>query len=224
MVQTIARIKKEGKHFEILVNLELALKYKKGESKTVDFLEIDRIFKDSKKAEVPTAAEIRNVFKTDNIYEIAGKIVKEGEVQLTQEFRDAQQDAKYKQVVDFLAKNAVDPRSGNPHTPDRIKTALSDAHVNIKNTPIETQINDIITELSKILPIKIQIKKVKIRIPAIHVGKAYGIINSYKEKEEWLSNGDLEVVVGVPGGMIIDFYDKLNSVTHGSALTEEIKQ
>jgi ribosome maturation protein SDO1 len=223
MVQTIARIKKTGKHFEILVDLQGALNYKKGVSKIVDFLEIDRIFKDSKKAEAASSSELKAAFGTDDINEIAGKIVKEGEVQLTQEFRDAQQDTKYKQVVEFLAKNAVDPRSGNPHTPDRIKTALSEAHVNVKNTPIESQISDIVAELSKILPIKIQVKKVKIRIPAIYVGKAYGIINPYKEKEEWLANGDLEVIVGVPGGMIIDFYDKLNSVTHGSALTEEMK-
>jgi ribosome maturation protein Sdo1 len=28
----------------------------------------------------------------------------------------------------------------------------------------------------------------------------------------------------IPSGIIIDFYDKLNSITHGSALTEEIKE
>ena len=46
----------------------------------------------------------------------------------------------------------------------------------------------------------------------------------YKEEENWLDNGDLQVIASVPSGIIIDFYDKLNSVTHGAALTEEIKE
>ena len=72
--------------------------------------------------------------------------------------------------------------------------------------------------------IKISTKKVKITIPAEHTGKAYGVINQYKENENWLDDGSLEVFVDVPSGAIMNFYDKLNNVTHGSALTEEIKK
>ena len=52
----------------------------------------------------------------------------------------------------------------------------------------------------------------------------YGLVAQYKEKENWLNDGSLEVIVNVPAGIVIDFYDKLNSITHGSALTEEIKE
>jgi len=61
-------------------------------------------------------------------------------------------------------------------------------------------------------------------VPAIHTGKVYGVISQYKDQEKWLDDGSLEVVVEVPSGIIMDFYDKLNSVTHGSAITEDIKQ
>ena len=57
----------------------------------------------------------------------------------------------------------------------------------------------------------------------MHTGRAYGIINEYKEKEEWLGNGDLKVIVNIPVGLQSEFYDKLNSITHGAALTEELK-
>ena len=67
-------------------------------------------------------------------------------------------------------------------------------------------------------------KKIKIKIPAEHTGRAYGLIQDYKEKEEWLSNGSLEVILNIPTGIQSDFYDKLNNITHGSALTEEIKE
>jgi ribosome maturation protein SDO1 len=223
MTQTTARTKKAGKHFEILVDLEKALKFKKGEGPN-DFLEVDTIFTDLKKGDKAPTGDLKTAFGTDDVYEIAGKIVKEGEVLETQEHRDAEQEKKFKQVIDFISKNAVDPRTGNPHTPDRIRSALEQAKVNIKNLPVEKQINEIIGKIQVLLPIKIETKKIRITIPAMHTGRAYGIISEDKDNEEWLSNGDLEVAVNIPSGMVMDFYDKLNSITHGSALTEEVRE
>ena len=224
MTQTTARIKQAGKHFEIIVNLESALKHRRGENPSVNFLEIDNIFTDYKKGLKPSAKDLKEAFGTEDLATIASKIVKNGEVQLTQDFRDEEREKKIKQVVDFLSKNAVDPRTGNPHTAERIKNALEQAHVNIKNGSLESQIGEIIEELSKVLPVKIATKRVKITIPAMHTGKAYGIVSTYKENENWLNNGDLEVIIKIPAGLIMDFYDKLNAVTHGSAMTEEIKE
>ena len=223
MTNTIARIKKNGKHFEILVDLDDALKFKKGEISEIE-VEGDRIFSDIKQGKVPSTKDLEEAFRTTDVNEIAKKIVKEGEILTTQEHRDAEQEKKFKQVVDFLVTNSIDPQTGHPHTAERIKNALQQAHINIKNIPIENQIKDIIENINKFIPLKIETKKVKITIPAIHTGKAYGTITQYKEKENWLDDGSLEVVVNVPAGMIMDFYDKLNSATHGSALTEEIKE
>ena len=223
MTQTLARIKKAGKNFEIIVDLDDSLKFKKGEISSIE-AEGDKVFTDSKKGQVPSSDDLSDAFGTTNVQEIVETIVKSGEIQLTQEHRGAEQEQKFKQVVDFLATNAIDPQTKNPHTPERIKNALEQAHVNVKNSPIETQIKEIIEAISKVIPIKLETKKVKITIPAIHTGKAYGVITQYKEEEKWLDNGDLQVIVAVPSGIIIDFYDKLNSVTHGAALTEEIKE
>lgn len=223
MTQTLARIKKAGKNFELMVDLENALSFRKGE---IDFLDLegDTVFTDVKKAERASNQDLENAFNTTDSLEIAKTIVKSGEVQTTQEHRDAEQEKKFKQVVDFLVTNAVDPKTGNPHTAERIKNALSQSHINIKNTSVENQINEILEKISSVIPIKLDTKKIKIVIPAVHTGKAYGVITQYKESENWLSNGDLEVIVAVPLGIVIDFYDKLNNVTHGSALTEEIKE
>jgi ribosome maturation protein SDO1 len=224
MAQTVARIKKAGKHFEILVDMDAALAFKKGEGSVADFLEIDRIFSDSKKGEAAPSEDVKESFKTEDVSQIAETIVKEGEILVSQEHRGEEQEQKIKQVVDFLSRNAIDPQSGNPITSERIKNALNESKVNIKNIPIENQINNILLEIGKIIPIKIETKKVKIKIPAMHTGKAYGVINQYKDSESWLDDGSLEVIVNVPAGMIMDFYDKLNDVTHGSALTEEITE
>jgi ribosome maturation protein SDO1 len=223
MTQTIARIKQKGKNFEIIVELEEALKFKKGES---NWLEIggDRIFKDSKKGDVASRSDLEECFGTSDVLEVAKKIIKNGEVLLTQEFRDEERENRLKQVIDFLSRNTINPQTNKPHTPERIKTALEEAHVNIKNVPIENQIQEIIGHISSIIPIKIETKKFKLIIPAIYTGKIYNIINSYKEEENWMNDGSLEVIVKIPAGITIDFFDKLNSMTHGAIVSEEIKE
>ncbi len=223
MPQTTARVRKGAKHFEVLVDLDDALKFRKGES---DYLvnEANKIFTDSKKGHVASHSDLQEAFATTDIDEITKKIVKQGEVETTQEHRSEEQEKRYKQVINFLATNAIDPQSGRPITAERLKSALEQANVNVKNTAVENQISDILDKLTKIIPIKIQTKKVRIIVPAIQTGQVYGMVQQYKESEKWLDNGDLEVIVAVPAGIIMDVYDKLNSITHGSAVTEEVKE
>jgi len=223
MTQTIARIKQRGKHFEIIVDLDEALKFKKGQSSSFE-AEDERVFTNLKRGEVASNSDLESSFGTKDTSEIIKKIVRDGEVLLSQEYRDEEKEKKEKQVVDFLSRNSINPQSGLPHSPERIKIALEEAHVNIKNTPIENQINEILAQISRIIPIKIETKKVRIKIPAIHTGKAYSIISQYKEEENWMNDGSLEVTVNIPAGIVMDFYDKLNSATHGSAITQEIKE
>lgn len=220
---TIARIRKGSTTFEILVNLSDALKVKKGESDYL-IIEGDAIFTDIKKGNRASNAELQSAFNSTDMDFIGKEIVKRGDVLTDQAHRSAEQEQKIKQVIDFLSRNAIDPKSSRPITPERLKSALSEAHVNIKNVPIENQIQEIVDALSPILPIKIETRKIKVVVPALQTGKAYGLLSQYKEKENWLADGSLEVVINIPAGILIDFYDKLNSMTHGSALTTEITQ
>jgi len=224
MVQTTARVKKEGKHFEILVELDDAMKVRKGDSSANinSAVLTEYIFYNIKSGEHASNEDLEKYFGTTDVMDVAEKIIKTGEVVQTAESMKADQDRKYKQVVDFLSKNAVSPE-GRPYTPDRIMKSLSEARVNVKNKPIESQISEIIDQLAKILPLKIEKKRVKLTIAAQYTGKSYGIIKEFMKKENWLPNGNLEAIIEIPSAMIFDFYDKINSVTHGSVLSEEIK-
>ena len=222
MVETTARIKREGKHFEILVDLEKALKLRKGEGNINQAVLTNDVFYNLKSGEHASKEDLEKYFDSSDFFEICEKIIKNGEVVKTTDFLKEEQNQKYKQVVDFLVKNAIS-LEGRPYTPDRIMNALNEAHVNIKNKPIEIQINEILEQLNKVLPIKVERKKVKLRVSSMHIGKAYGYLKEYISKETWLNNGDLECIVEVPSGLIMDFYDKINSATHGSVLSEELK-
>ncbi len=223
MSQTTAKIRKGKEHFEVLVDMDTALNFKKG--KTDYFaLEIDKVFLDIKKGDVASKNDLEIAFGTSNPVEVGKLIVKQGDISVDQEHRDEEREKRVKQVVDFLVKNAIDPQSNRPHSPDRIKNALEEAKVIIKNTPIENQLASILEQLNTILPIKVEKKRIKITVPAIQTGKVYGLLAQYLEKENWLNDGSLEVIVSIPAGLIMEFYDKLNSMTHGSALTAEIKE
>jgi ribosome maturation protein SDO1 len=223
MTQTEARVTKKGKKYEILVDLEEALKIREGKSTNIGAAVLtSAVFHNLKSGETAATNMLENDFGTADFEQICLKIIKGGEVVLPAEYIKKMQEGKYKQVVDFLSKNAVSPQ-GIPYTPDRIMTALKEANVNVKNESIDRQISSILEQIQRIIPIKIEVKKVRVTIPAQFTGKAYGVISEFKQEEEWLSNGDLMVVVGVPAGLIFEFYDKLNGVTHGAAMTEDIK-
>lgn len=222
MTQTEARVTKKGKKYEILVELEEALKIKSGKSTSVGSAVLtNAVFHNLKSGEQASVAELEADFGTSNFDEVCMRILTHGEIVLPAEYLKKMQDGKYKQVVDFLSKNAISPQ-GLPYTPDRIMSALKEANVNVKNEAMDKQIAGIIEQIQRILPMKIEVKKVRVTIPAQFTGKAYGVVSDFKQEEEWLSNGDLRVTVGVPAGLIMDFFDKLNGVTHGAALTENI--
>lgn len=223
MAQTTARLSKQGKQFEILVDLDSALQVRKGQGSINNAVITDSIFYNIKKGDVASTADLVKFFGTEDLMAVAEKIIKSGEIEMPAEYMKKEREQKYKQAVDFLVKNAVSPE-GRPYTPDRIMKSLEDAKVNIKNQPIDQQIGEVIEQLKKVLPIKIEMKRIKVTIPAMHTGKAYGVISTFKEKEDWLGNGDLQVVVRLPTAAVFDFYDKLNAVTHGSALAEEVKE
>ena len=221
MATVTARIKAKGKHYEIEVNLDEALKLKQGKGDIVSALVSPHIFYDVRKGTKASNTDLTDAFGTTEVYQIAQQIIQKGEVQKNQEFRDAERDAKVKQVISLIVKNASD-QNGRPYTEERIKRALDEARAIIDNKPAEQQITPIVEKLKTIIPIKLETKRIKLIIPAQYTGQIYGLLKDYKESEEWLTNGSLSSILNVPAGMIIDFYDKLNNITHGTVQSEEL--
>jgi ribosome maturation protein SDO1 len=218
-----ARIRLKGKHYEISVDLDEALKVKAGKGNVNSALQTPNIFYDLKKGTLVSQKDLMEAFGTSDVYEVAKKIILSGEVQKTQEYRDEEREKKIKQVVSLIIKNATD-QHGKPYTEERIKTGINEVHYSFDNRPVEQQMHDVIQKLKEILPIRIETKKIKLTIPARYTGQVYGVLNEYKESEEWLSNGNLQAVLNIPAGLLIDFYDKLNSITHGAVQSEELKK
>lgn len=230
MTNVTARIKLKGKSFEIIVDCDKAVAFKKQTNADAgmlrDVLAIDSVYGDYKKGFKTSTADLKDAFNSEDIYQIASRIIKEGEILLPQEYRDKVREQKMKQVVDFLARNCIDPRTNAPYTSQRIESALKQAGARIdENKNADEQALRVIKEIESIIPIRIETKKIKLIIPAVHIAKIYNLIkNLKKEREEWLSDGSMSCIINLPAGMQIEFYDKLNSATQGTAITEEIKE
>ncbi len=223
MPDIIARLRSGKLIFETMVDLDASTRLKKGEAITIDkVIKDNQIYKDLKKGMVASNQNLIDTFSTTNFEEIVEKIVKKGMLEVTQDYRDKNIEIRKKQIIDFLVKNSIDSRTNHPFTPDIINSAIEQSKVKIEDKSVEKQVKEIIEKLKKIIPIKIETKKIKVIIPAEHTGKIYGLIQEYKEKENWISNGDLEVILNIPIGLIFDFYDKLNSITHGSTIVHEL--
>ncbi len=223
MANVEARIKVNGKQFEISVNLDEALKVRMGKGNIMAALNSQAVYTDLRKGMKASTAELDAAFDTADVYAIAERIMKKGEIQKDQDFRDAEREKRIKQVVDLIIRNAVD-QHGRPYTAERIRKAIDEVHFSFDNRPAEQQMNDLVIKLATVIPIKVETKKIKITIPARFSAQVYGMLKDYKESEEWLGNGDLQVIMNIPSGLQIDFYDKLNSVTHGAIVSEELKK
>ncbi len=214
----LARLKKEGIAFEILVDCDKALEYREGKSISLyDVVATDHIFKDVKKAEKSPEADLLRIFKTKDPMKIAEIIIREGEVQLTAAHRDKLREDKKKRIINIIHRNAIDSRTGLPHPPQRIEAAMQEAKVHIDDMKrAEEQVDDIITKLRVIIPIKLETREIAVKIPPQYAGGSFHILKKYKVlKEEWQNDGSLVAVVEIPAGIQDELFSELNKATHG---------
>lgn len=216
---TIARIEKRGATFEILVNPDKALKYRMGEKVPVSKIVVyEEVYKDARKGTRASEEELRKAFGTTDFMKIAETILREGVVQVTAEQRRRLIDDKRRQIIEFISKNAVDPRTNMPHPPQRIELAMEEVGVVIDPfQDAKEQAMKVIEKLRPVLPLKIGMMRLKIRLPGDVVGKVYGLVRTMGKitREEWGKDGSWISIVEIPTGLHLDLIDRLNKLVGG---------
>lgn len=220
----IARLNTHGSNFEVLVDPDLALDFKRGEDVDISkALAAETIFKDSKKGDKASEERMREIFETDDAVEIAKIIIKKGEIQLTTLQRRKMLDDKKKQIVNHITRNAINPQTNTPHPPARIEKAMDEARVQIDlGKTVEEQVTKILKELKPIIPIRFEEKSIAVKIPGQFAAKAFSIVKSYGDvkKEEWLDDGSWAFLIDIPAGMAEEFFNDLNALTKGEVETK----
>jgi len=224
---TTARISKSGEKFEVLVKPDPALEYKMGKPLSVSqLLVIDEIYSDAGKGTRASTEKLQKAFGTEDPLAVAEEIMKHGELQLTTEQRRQLVEDKRKQIIAFVARNCIDPRTGTPHPPIRIEQAMAQIKYSIDPfKSADEQAKDVIEELRALLPIKMEQMRVAVKILAEYSAKGYGSLKGYGTitKEEWQADGSLVAIVEMPAGLYGPFVERLGKITQGTIQTKILK-
>ncbi|MGD0718617.1 MAG: ribosome assembly factor SBDS [Thermoplasmata archaeon] len=223
----IARWEHAGSRFEVLVDPAAVQDIKDGKDIDLsDKLALDQVFKDAKKGDKISEEHLERIFHTRNIATIAKEIVQKGEVQVTTEQRHQLQEVKRRQIVATIARNAMNPQTGAPHPPARIEAAMTEAKVHIDPfRPVDAQVQEVLTKLRPLLPIRFDVVRVRIKVPAQHYPRVIGEIKGMGKlsDEQWGSDGSWSGTLEIPAGVQTDLYEKLNARTKGTAETALVK-
>jgi ribosome maturation protein SDO1 len=223
----VARLETYGETFEILLDPAAMNLIKAGkEIDLMEYLAVEDVFNNASKGTRPSEEMIQKAFGTSDIKEIAQKIIAKGEVQITAEQRKEMLQAKKKQIVAYIAANAINPQTKLPHPPLRIELALDEAKFHTDPfKPVEKQVEEAMHLLRPIIPIRFEKTKVAIRLKGEDYGKCYDDLIHFGmvEKEEWQADGSWIGVMEIPAGLITELTNKLNSKTKGNAAVKTIQ-
>ena len=223
----IARVERSGEKFEVLVKPGAVQRLRDG--KDVDILAelaIDEVFRDAHKGSKASEEKMHEFFGTTEPVEVARQIIKKGEIQLTTEQRRDMQEAKRKQIVQYIAANAINPQTGTPHPPQRIENAMAEAKVHVDPfKPLEEQVKEVLDALRPLIPIRFEKARIAVKLTAEDSAKCYGDIKAFGTilREEWQPTGAWIGVVEMPAGMQTEFLERLNAKTKGNVEAKVLK-
>ncbi len=219
---TVVRLSRAGEKFEVVVNPDKAFEFKTGKEVPLDeVVAMDMVYTDWKKGLRASREALLKAFGTDDVRKAIEIILKQGELLLTAEQRKKLIEEKKRQIITFISRNCVDPRTKLPHPPTRIEQALEQVGFPIDPfRDAEEQAREAIERLKAVLPISMEVFVVKAIVPPEHVGRCYGVVKNYGKilREEWASDGSWKVEVEMPAGLYGPFLEKMGELTRGTAI------
>ena len=224
---TIARITHDGEHFEILTKPEPALDYKLGKTVPISqVLATETIFTDAGKGTKASEEKLQEIFGTLDSLKIAEMILKKGTLQLTTDQRKQLVEDKRRQIISFISRECIDPKTNLPHPPLRIEQAMKQIHFSIEPSKgVEEQAKDIIKLLRPIIPLKMEKITVEIHVPAEHASKVYGTAKGFGtlKRDQWQVDGSWSAAVEMSAGSYGPFLDTLGKMTRGNIEAKLLK-
>jgi ribosome maturation protein SDO1 len=217
----VVKISKGSEKFEILVNSEAAFEYRQNKTKDLDkVLVVDEVFTDSSKGQRAPRDKIKKAFGTDNIKDVEREILLKGELPLTTDQRRKMTEEKRRQIVAFISKNFVDPKTGLPHPTVRIEKAMEMVGFSVDPMkPAEEQAKGIVEKLRPYIALKTGSVTLSFKISSKYAYQAIKVLKEFGElkEENWGSDGSLSGKITMPIASQASFLDRMASVTHGEA-------
>jgi len=215
----------KGQSFEIYVDADLALAVKEGEKEFEhtynNLLAVEEVYKDAKKGERIGPKALTDEFGTTDVKEITKIILQKGRLDLTTEQKRRLMEARRKELISYITKNAINPITKAPLTPTSVETAIDKARIEIDlNKRIERQVDAIIEKLKPHIPMSFQVSTYKVFVPVAFAGKVSGAIGKYEVLERKWDAEYFICLVKVPAGIKDNFLSTISGLTQGKARIE----
>ena len=224
----IGRLTVSGQRFEILVDPYKALDFKKGSKLNLDeILAYPAIYHDVRTTKVVSSQDLQKFFGTTDIYKVAERIIREGDLQLTTDQRRQMVEQKKNQIASIISKKGINPQTNTPHPLQRILNAMDQAGVNVDPfQEAEFQVDRVIKEIKTIVPIKFQKIEFQFKIAPQFAGRAFQVLKGIGvvKQEHWLNDGSLQVAVEVLAGLQDELVQKISNLTHGQFESKILKR
>lgn len=161
----IVRYKAAGKRFEIACYKNKVLNWRSGVEKDLsEVLQIDTIFTNVSKGEVANAKDLQKAFSTTEPEEICKKILKSGELQVSDKEREVHQEALLRDIVQNVVERCVHPQTGRQLTALTVENALKRIGFSVVDQPAKKQALKAIEALCKEIPDSFARAKMRLRI------------------------------------------------------------
>jgi len=221
------RIQYKGdRTFEILVEPDPAkeVKFENADIDMPRLLFVQEIFKDVNKGEKASPSDLEEEFGTKQLMDAAKKIFEKGDMQLTTDQKAEMRKDKRQQVISMIARRAQNPKTGNPHPPQRVENALEEASFDFDAMESsEAQFKDAVEAIRPIIPVSLDEKTVAIKIPSDDGGKAYNLLQQRAEvlEEQW-GNEFFYAKIRVPAGVLSELMEELQQMTSGNSEVKDV--
>lgn len=223
----VVGIKREGNRFELFVDPDLAFDYRRGEDIPLqDILKSYEIYDDAKRGSRATDILVKDAFGSSEVFTVAPEILKHGEFKLTHEQRVQLVEEKTEAIIKDISKRAMNPQTGHPHPPDRIRQAMDEAKVTVDPfIRVDEQVPRVVKALLVIIPISFESVKLRITLPASFAGKGYNIVAKagVVKSDSWGQDGSWTGLVEMPASLRQALYDDLNKLTKGQTRIDVVR-
>lgn len=226
----VARLGRHGTTYEILVDPDGAERVlgalqageEPSDQDVLGIMAVEDVFLNARDGDRAPQEDLEKGFASTDVATIARRVLRDGDVQLTQDQRKRMLAQKEKGILAYIARHAWNPQTRTPHPKDRIERALEEAKFQVHPLRrVEEQVAEAMKALRPLMPIAFERVKVAVRVPAEHAGAAYGHVRNMGELkgEEWQEDGALVVVLEMPAGAQGEVYERLNKLTQGAVET-----
>jgi len=129
----ILKYRSHGKRFEVAAYKNKVLNWREGIEKDLnEVLQVVTVFTNVSKGDVANDADLKKAFGTNNQEEVCRKILKSGELQVSDRERETNLEGLFRDIVQSVVERCVHPQSGRQLTATTVESALKATGISVK--------------------------------------------------------------------------------------------